>query len=341
MEVMMGGLYAVSGGNVVLSSPYGNMVIPYDSFKAVRVKEKREAEGFYVKVGSVEVYSEDMKTGDNAIVLLGGKLRITNIDGLPITIIRGKFGKAGTLKWKFKTGGAINSSPAIGPDGTIYVGGGYYLYAINPDGTLKWKFKADRCVVSSPVIGPDGTVYIGSFLVEREATAVSFYAIHTDSPGVAKSPWPCFRGHPLHLGRTFWEARKVEEDLLEIETLKALHEGEKQEEGLEEEGRSFRGKVVVVFDVSLKAMVASILAGGGEAELRVSCEGAEGFPKTVAITGDALKAGKIEVPAVLPEGEYRLKAELMARGRVMATAETTARITANGFRIKLQLSAGK
>ncbi len=45
----------------------------------------------------------------------------------------------GTLKWSYATGGGIYSSPAVGPDGTIYVGSrDFSLYAINPDGTLKW-----------------------------------------------------------------------------------------------------------------------------------------------------------------------------------------------------------
>jgi outer membrane protein assembly factor BamB len=36
-------------------------------------------------------------------------------------------------------GGAVYSSPAVGSDGTVYVGSqDYYLYAINPGGTLKW-----------------------------------------------------------------------------------------------------------------------------------------------------------------------------------------------------------
>jgi outer membrane protein assembly factor BamB len=33
------------------------------------------------------------------------------------------------------------------------------LYAINPDGTLKWHFPADISG-NSPAIGPDGTIYI-------------------------------------------------------------------------------------------------------------------------------------------------------------------------------------
>ncbi|RKX51936.1 MAG: hypothetical protein DRP50_08090 [Thermotoga sp.] len=38
----------------------------------------------------------------------------------------------GTLKWKYKTGDEVFSSPAIGVDGTIYVGSfDDYLYAIN------------------------------------------------------------------------------------------------------------------------------------------------------------------------------------------------------------------
>lgn len=69
----------------------------------------------------------------------------------------------GTLKWKFETGSDVWSSPAIGPDGTIYFGSwDNYLYALNPDGTLKWKFETGDDVYSSPAIGPDGTIYFGS-----------------------------------------------------------------------------------------------------------------------------------------------------------------------------------
>ena len=41
----------------------------------------------------------------------------------------------------FSSGDYIYSSPAIGSDGTIYIGSkDYNLYAINPDGSLKWKY---------------------------------------------------------------------------------------------------------------------------------------------------------------------------------------------------------
>ncbi|MEM2089259.1 MAG: PQQ-binding-like beta-propeller repeat protein, partial [Thermoproteota archaeon] len=55
------------------------------------------------------------------------------------------------------------SSPAIGYDGTIYVGShDNYTYALNPDGSLKWKYETEAWVDSSPAIGSDGTIYVGS-----------------------------------------------------------------------------------------------------------------------------------------------------------------------------------
>ncbi|NCQ53794.1 MAG: PQQ-like beta-propeller repeat protein, partial [Caldiserica bacterium] len=62
----------------------------------------------------------------------------------------------GTLKWKFKTGSQIESSPAIALDGTVYIAStDNYLYALKPDGTLKWKYQVNS-YLSSPAIGFDG-----------------------------------------------------------------------------------------------------------------------------------------------------------------------------------------
>jgi outer membrane protein assembly factor BamB len=49
-------------------------------------------------------------------------------------------------------------------EGTIYIGSNNnYLYALNPDGRLKWKFKTGDGIFSSPRISSDGTVYVGSW----------------------------------------------------------------------------------------------------------------------------------------------------------------------------------
>ncbi|WP_307903901.1 beta-alanine-activating enzyme beta-propeller domain-containing protein [Haliovirga abyssi] len=67
------------------------------------------------------------------------------------------------LKWSYKTGDWV-SSPAIGSDGTIYVGSSdNKLYAINPDGTLKWSYLTGYWVTSSPAIGSNGIIYVGSW----------------------------------------------------------------------------------------------------------------------------------------------------------------------------------
>ena len=72
-------------------------------------------------------------------------------------------GLVGTIKWSFTTGDQVWSSPAIGSDGTIYVGSkDGKLYAIYPDGTEKWSFTTGGGVWSSPAIGSDGTIYVGS-----------------------------------------------------------------------------------------------------------------------------------------------------------------------------------
>jgi outer membrane protein assembly factor BamB len=78
----------------------------------------------------------------------------------------------GTLKWKFKTDGNVNSSPAVDRNGTIYVGGektdpgsgvpAGRLYAVSAQGRLKWKFTPGNQVNFSPAIGSDGTIYVGS-----------------------------------------------------------------------------------------------------------------------------------------------------------------------------------
>jgi outer membrane protein assembly factor BamB len=57
----------------------------------------------------------------------------------------------------------VDSSPAIGADGTIYFGSwDNNIYAFAPDGTEKWRVPTNAQVISSAAIAADGTVYIGS-----------------------------------------------------------------------------------------------------------------------------------------------------------------------------------
>ncbi len=70
----------------------------------------------------------------------------------------------GAFKWSFVRGEAIESSPAVGADGTIYVGcDDGKLYALNPDnGAIRWEFPTGTFIASSPAIAADGTIYFGA-----------------------------------------------------------------------------------------------------------------------------------------------------------------------------------
>ena len=102
----------------------------------------------------------------------------------------------GTILWEFKTGDQVTSSPAIGSDGTVYVGSwDSKLYALNGKSGVKlWEFETGGWADSSPAIGSDGTVYVGSW-------DDGLYAIKTDSKGLAKSPWPMRGQNARHTGR--------------------------------------------------------------------------------------------------------------------------------------------
>ena len=81
----------------------------------------------------------------------------------------------------------FTSSPAIGADGTIYVGSkDYSLYAINADGTQKWKFTTGGFVQSSAAIGTDGTIYFGS--VDGNLYALGAGASPTPAPTPTPAP---------------------------------------------------------------------------------------------------------------------------------------------------------
>ena len=66
------------------------------------------------------------------------------------------------LKWQFRTGGYIASSPAV-VGGVVYFGSGdHYLYAVNiKTGQEKWKFKTGGSIASSPT-AVGGIVTFGS-----------------------------------------------------------------------------------------------------------------------------------------------------------------------------------
>jgi outer membrane protein assembly factor BamB len=103
--------------------------------------------------------------------LMDGNAVITasmdGVEGTATVVVSGTM----SLDWMFQVGasqssiisGGIVGTPAIAPDGTLYLGAlDGKLYAINPDGSEKWAYDTGTEIVSSPAIATDGTVYVGS-----------------------------------------------------------------------------------------------------------------------------------------------------------------------------------
>jgi outer membrane protein assembly factor BamB len=79
----------------------------------------------------------------------------------------------GSEKWRSWLGTLVESSPAIAPDGTIYVGASYFdtdtysytgsLNAVYPsDGSIKWYIDFATNIISSPLVLSGGKVIVGS-----------------------------------------------------------------------------------------------------------------------------------------------------------------------------------
>jgi len=65
------------------------------------------------------------------------------------------------LLWSFFTLGDIVSSPAIGEDGTIYIGStDEKLYALTPDGNEKWSVDVGGKIQSTPAIDENCVIYV-------------------------------------------------------------------------------------------------------------------------------------------------------------------------------------
>ena len=67
----------------------------------------------------------------------------------------------GNKKWELQVTGALDASPALGDDGTIYVLATEFA-AVSVDGKKLWSFRTNSAATSSPTIARDGTVYFAT-----------------------------------------------------------------------------------------------------------------------------------------------------------------------------------
>jgi len=85
------------------------------------------------------------------------------------------------------TGHVIRSSPALTPDGRVFIGSGNWLLAVKADGTIDWEYGTEGEVTSSPLYSTDDEV------VCVGAQDGVFYCVHDD--GVLD--WTYTVGEPL------------------------------------------------------------------------------------------------------------------------------------------------
>ncbi|HZX44244.1 MAG TPA: PQQ-binding-like beta-propeller repeat protein [Candidatus Nanoarchaeia archaeon] len=176
------------------------IIAPDDFLHAV--KEGKERWRFPLKWNGIDFWSSAVIGADGTIYV--GSAR-TDDDS---QLVAGFYAinQDGKEKWHYEIDAGVPSSPAIGKDGSIYVGGNImkkvgssattegYLFAFKPDGTLKWKFKTQDWLESSPSIAEDGTLYTGSkegriYALDAEGTKKWEYATGdgiSGTPAIAK-----------------------------------------------------------------------------------------------------------------------------------------------------------
>ena len=85
--------------------------------------------------------------------------------------------------WRVGVRSDIDSTPVVGPDGTIYFGtdaDAFALFAVNPAGTVKWEFTTGDDVDNTPALSPDGSVV---YVVSNDGHV---YAVDT---GTGEEKW--------------------------------------------------------------------------------------------------------------------------------------------------------
>lgn len=91
------------------------------------------------------------------------------------------------LNWTYNLGTDAFSSPTIGSDGMIYVGGGGAVWKLQDNGgtpTLKWRFECGDQITSSPTLSRDGkTLYFGASVPEAHRNGCVF-ALRTDTTDI-------------------------------------------------------------------------------------------------------------------------------------------------------------
>jgi len=68
----------------------------------------------------------------------------------------------GIVAWRVRTGGLIETSPAVASGGVVTIGSNDHTqYGVSPDGEVRWRYDIGDLTYSSAATTPDGLVYFG------------------------------------------------------------------------------------------------------------------------------------------------------------------------------------
>jgi len=99
------------------------------------------------------------------------------------------------LRWSFKAGSMLAGSPAVGPDGTCYVGcRDRHLYAVAADGSLRWKVATDGPIDAAPCFHPAEFTAFGCYDGRLRALDADGSARWTVDVGAPVMTTPCLDG---------------------------------------------------------------------------------------------------------------------------------------------------
>src|ERR1019366_635622 len=85
--------------------------------------------------------------------------------------------------WRFTAGNSVWTTPAfMGSDSSIWGSLDFHIYRLGSSGQRLWSTFVPGYVVSSPAIGSDGTIYVGAFDAKLYAVDPSTGAIRWSFP---------------------------------------------------------------------------------------------------------------------------------------------------------------